>query len=105
MAWEARGHAGSLFYYRCKRTSDGKVRKEYLGRGPRAQRVAQAAAQARRRAEEERRALADEKARLASIDAVTKDVSDTARLLNGAILLANNYHRPNYGQWRRRHVD
>jgi hypothetical protein len=102
MAWEARGQAGQLYYYRCKRTIDGRVVKEYLGRGPRAQRVAQAAAEARRRAEEERQALADEKARLAEGDGVTDEVLDAVQLLTEAVLLSHGYHRQNHGPWRRR---
>src|SRR5262245_26136712 len=103
MAWEKR--AGTLYYYRSVKTADGRVVKEYLGRGPRAQRVAQAAAEARRRAEEERQALADEKAQLAGIDGATQEVFEAAQILTEAILLANDFHRPNYGMWRRRHVD
>jgi hypothetical protein len=101
MAWEQR--AGALYYYRSVKTADGKVIKEYLGRGPRAQRVAQAAAEARRRAEEERRALSDEKARLAEGDGVTDEVFEAVQLLTEGVLLSQGYRRENYGPWRKRH--
>ena len=101
MAWETR--SGSRYYYRSKKTADGRVTKEYLGRGPRAQRVAQTAAEARRRAEEEREALAGEKARLAEGDGVTDEVFDAVQLLTEAVLLSHGYHRRNYGPWRKKH--
>jgi hypothetical protein len=100
MAWEKR--AGTLYYYRSKKTADGRVVKEYLGRGPRAQHVAQAAAEARRRAEEERRALTEEKGRLADLGGVTERVYDAVLLLTEAILLSQGYHRPKYRAWRSR---
>jgi len=101
MAWETR--SGSRYYYRSKKTADGRVTKEYLGRGSRAHQVAQAAAEARRRAEEEWQAVAAEKARLGAIDGVTGEVLDAIQLLTEAIFLANNFHRKNYGPWRKRH--
>jgi hypothetical protein len=101
MAWETR--SGSRYYYRSKKTADGRVIKQYCGRGRRAHQAARAAAEARRRAEEERQALTDEKARLAEIDGMTGEVLDAIQLLTEAIFLANNFHRKNYGPWRRRH--
>ena len=101
MAWESRGNG--RYFYIPRRAADGRVVKEYLGRGHRAHQAARAAAEARRRAEEERQALADEKARLAEIDGVTGEVLDAIQLLTEAIFLANNFHRKNYGPWRRKH--
>ena len=101
MAWETR--SGSRYYYRSKKTADGRVTKEYLGRGPRAQRAAQAAVEIQLRAEAERRALTAERTRLAEADGVTDEVLCAVQVLTEAVLLAHGFHRPNYGPWRRRH--
>jgi hypothetical protein len=100
MAWENRGNG--RYFYVTRRAADGRVVKEYLGRGHRAQQAARAAAEARHRAEQERQAVAAEHARLADADRVTGEVCDAAQLLTEAVLLSRNFRRHNYGPWRKR---
>jgi hypothetical protein len=100
MAWERRGNA--RYFYVTRRAADGRVVKEYLGRGRRAQQAARVAAAARLRAEQARRALAAEEVRLAEAAGVTDEVFEAIQVLTEAVLLADHCHRPNYGPWRRR---
>src|SRR5262245_27675223 len=100
MAWESRGNG--RYFYVSRRAADGRVVKSYCGRGRRAQQAARVVAEARVRAEQERRALAAETARLAEADEVTGEVFAAIQLLTEATLLSQGYRRQNYGPWRRR---
>jgi hypothetical protein len=51
MAWETRGAKGVTYYYRSRRDANGRVVKEYLGRGEKAR--AAAKADCERRAQKE----------------------------------------------------
>jgi hypothetical protein len=77
------------------------VVKDYLGRGPRADQAAHADAALRAQRDADRRAVLAEQAALAPLDAVLTDVAVAAKLLTAALLLANGFHRTNYGPWRR----
>src|SRR5689334_20906168 len=101
MGWERRGEAG-VFYYRATRDGEGRVVREYLGRGPRAE--AAAAAVARRSAEREsdRQAVREMAASLAGLDGLTEAIAEGAGVLLEAHLLARGYRRSNYGPWRKR---
>ena len=91
MAWEKRGQ--HLYYYRVHRRN-GRVVKEYLGRGPAA--VAAAQQDAARQAERAARQL--DLAVTEQIMAAGKE----ADALVDAALLAAGYHRPQRKAWRKR---
>jgi hypothetical protein len=100
MAWEKRRSA--RYYYHSRRTPDGAVVKDYLGRGPRADQAAHADAALRAQRDADRRAVLAEQAALAPLDATMTEVGVAAEVLAAAHLLANGFHRNNYGPWRRR---
>jgi hypothetical protein len=100
MAWERRGE--SLFFYQSRRTPDGKVIKEFVGRGDRAASAAAAVENATARRQADAQAIQEEQARLAGPDAVTEELVAVADLLMEATLLATGFHRWNYGRWRKK---
>jgi hypothetical protein len=101
MAWERRG-ANTRYYYRSRRTADGRVVKDYLGRGPRARSAAQADAAAAAGRAADRAALVAEQARLAGADLLADALGEAAGLLFTAAMLAGGFRRCNYGPWRKR---
>src|SRR5262249_42189947 len=102
MAWERRGKSGAMYFYQTRRTDDGKVVKEYVGRGQKGRSAAEALARAKAQREAERQAIQSERASLAEADRLTAQLIAAADLLLNAALLASGYHRVNYGKWRRR---
>jgi hypothetical protein len=101
VAWERRATSGGRYYTRSIWV-DGKVRREYVGRGPTAE--AAAAFDAEERAERQREAEA-RRAELERLEQVARAVDDYAgqvELLARAALYAAGYHQPNRSQWRRR---
>jgi len=98
MAWEK--HINTMYYYRARR-KNGRIIKEYIGRGEAAERAAavDAAARARRAANSARR-RAERLPLLAMIDA-TRTFEDYCRTMTEATLLASGFHRHHRGQWRR----
>ena len=105
MAWEPRGKSGKLFYYQSRRTADARVVKQYFGSGTAAEQVAAAAERQRQLHAAQRREVEGEVARLAAVEQLTAQVAAAAGVLMEATLLANGWHRPNYGPWRRRRDD
>jgi hypothetical protein len=101
MAWEKR-RSGRRYYYRSRRTSDGKVVRDYFGPGPRADQAAQADAALAAQRDADRRAVLAEQTALASFDMTMTEVGAAAEVLAAAHLLANGFHRTNYGPWRKR---
>jgi len=99
MAFERRGASGVYMYFASRDPATGRVKKTYIGRGPRAD----AAALARRREQREadRRAVRAAQDALRDLDALTAEMDDAASLLMEAVLLAGGFHRHNYGRWRR----
>ena len=95
MAWEQRRN-GARYYYRSRRV-DGKVHKEYFGRGPRAEQAAKE--DARRRAEKK----ACRKRRQQFDDAIAPLAEVERRLepLVAAALLTTGFYK-HHGSWRRR---
>ncbi len=100
MAWETRKRGGA-YYYRARRVG-GRVVKEYLGTGPlgelaallteedRAERLAKAQADRRRRAE---------------LDDVAQQVGEVCQAVDdvaAAWLTLAGYHRHDRGAWRKR---
>jgi hypothetical protein len=101
MGWERRGKKGAHFFYLARRTPDGRVAKEYFGRGERAHAAAAAIASAQAQRQADRQALLEEAARLAAVDSQTGELVEVAHLLFEAALLANGFHRLNFGKWRK----
>jgi hypothetical protein len=98
VAWERRAGAGP-FYYRAKRT-DGKVVKEYFGRGEKAQQAAREDVERRAARAAKRQAVHDEMRKIQPAVALTSNVATDANLLLEAIFLAAGLRRRNYGRWR-----
>jgi hypothetical protein len=95
MGWE-RG-----YYYRaCK--VNGRVVRQYVGRGPAAELAAQLDVQERDRRQRAARALRREKRDLDALDADLKALTETADLLACAALLAAGFHQHKRGEWRQR---
>src|ERR1019366_4880421 len=90
MAWERRGK--SLFYYQSRRTPDGKIVKEFVGRGDRAASVAADVENATARRQADAQALQEEQARLSSLESLTEELVAVTELLMVATLLASGYH-------------
>jgi hypothetical protein len=100
MAWEKRGRHGP--YYTQSRRVDGRVVREYVGRGPLAESIAQAdeAEREARRLERgrEREQLEQDRELDQLFSAYSAGVDE---LLRG-VLEAAGYHRHKRGEWRRR---
>lgn len=96
MGWETRGGSGR--YYTRSTRRDGRVAREYLGRGPAAERAA--AADAERRLARE---VAREDTRFtAEVDSALAALSEALETLARAALLVGGFHRHARGEWRRR---
>ena len=100
MSWE---RYGTWKYYYSARKVDGRVRKEYLGRGPVAALASRLEDEARTRRRVETESLVHERARLAEPDAAVVTLSAACTVALNATLMAAGFHRQNYGPWRRRH--
>lgn len=99
MAWE-RG-----YYYRVRR-ENGRVVREYVGRGRVAELIAELdALERKKRCDKERldaAALRDEIAKLATLDDDLNALIETSDLLVRAALVAAGYHQHKHGEWRKR---
>jgi hypothetical protein len=103
MAFEVRTPGGTKYLYLSRRDpATGRVRKLYLGHGPKAEAAARDLAQHRERREAERRAAEQRRAELRPVEQSMAALDEGARLLMEALLLAAGFHRPNYGPWRKR---
>ena len=95
MAWE-RG-----YYYRVRKR-DGRVRREYFGKGEVAELVAQMDAVERERRELAALELRQEKEALAQVEAEMKAVEAQTVLVTRVALLAAGFHQHTRGEWRKR---
>jgi hypothetical protein len=103
MAFETRKVGGNKYLYLCKRDAKtGRVVKQYLGRGARAEAAAKALDERRKRQADERLAVERRRAELQAVDAVMAELEAAAITLMEAALLAAGFHRVNYSRWRRR---
>ena len=102
MAWEERG--GRHYYYRSVRRG-GRVVKEYVGRGPVAEAVAQLDQEDRRRREEEAQAWKAETRRMEILESPIEELCDVAETLARAAFVAAGYRQHNRGEWRLRRGD
>jgi hypothetical protein len=95
MGWE-RG-----YYYRVSKVN-GRVVRQYVGRGPVAELAARLDAQERGRRRRKALAQRREKSDLDALDADLKALTETADLLACAALLAAGFHQHKRGEWRKR---
>lgn len=101
MAWE-RG-----YYYRVRR-ENGRVVREYIGRGRFAELASELDALDRQKGLDEGRrdaaALRNDKAKLDALDANIEALIESTDLLARAALVAAGYHQHKRGEWRKRRV-
>jgi hypothetical protein len=100
MAWERRG--SRRYFYRSVRDRDGRVVKHYVGAGAVGERAAHALGFAKAQRQLDRMALLAEQATLQPADHLAAEFADAADLLMVASLLAEGYHHPRQGRWRKR---
>src|SRR5262245_17507776 len=98
MGWEK-----GRYYTRSKKVN-GRVVREYVGRGPVAELVAQRDALERQQREAERAARQAKRAELEALDAPLDELNDLAELLARAALVAAGFHQHKRGEWRKRRV-
>src|SRR5262249_50655522 len=91
------------YYYRVRKVN-GRVRREYVGRGPVAEAVAALDAADRERREDHRRQGREDRARSDELAAKVAALDELADLLAAAALAAAGFHRHHRGEWRRRRV-
>ena len=100
MSWETRGVYGP--YYTRSRRLDGRVVREYVGRGPLAEIIAQADEAEREARRLERRREREELERDRRLDETFSTYSAGVDELLRSALEAAGYHRHKRGEWRRR---
>jgi len=98
--WEKRERGGT--YYTRSRKEDGRVIREYVGRGPLAELAAETDALERLQRQEEAKAWRQERETLEVLDQTIEDLYEAAEVLARATLLAAGLHQHNRGQWRKR---
>jgi hypothetical protein len=89
-------------YYSRSSKVNGRVRREYIGTGPLAERVAELDALGRQRKEVAREDLRAEREELDALDAPFAELDELAELVAHAALAAAGYRRHHRGEWRRR---
>lgn len=102
MAFERRKSGRSYMYVGVRDRATGRVRKVYLGNGHHAEAAAAAIAGRQSAAIADRKAVADAEAATRAADALTAALTDAVSILVEAAMLADGWHRPNYGPWRRK---
>ena len=95
MAWERRGH--QKFYYRSRKVN-GRVVREYIGRGERAKRAAAEDAQKKAVRERERA----ERREWEAMDNHIAQLHQLTKLLSQAHLINAGLYQHHRGEWRRR---
>lgn len=98
MGWETRGK--HQYYYRTRR-EQGRVVKQYLGRGPAAEAAAAADQQRAAEKRETRQAIRDMERELAPLQKQMQQLDQAVRLLIEGVFLANGYHQVR-STWRHR---
>ncbi len=97
MAWEKRGNSNQYFY-RCKRLPDGRVHKQYFGRGLRAE--AEAIEMERKARERDQERI--RRSKLHNLDLLARECMKAFMLILEAHLYAAGYHNPKSRGWRKR---
>ena len=100
MSWETRGR-GERYYTRSRR-ENGRVVREYVGRGPVAELAAEHDARCRLERDEARRHRTERHAADAELDRAVAEADEVGELLARLALVASGYHRHHGGEWRRR---
>ena len=95
MAYERRGSKN--YYYRAKK-QNGRVIKEYLGRGERAKRAAQEDAQKKAAREHDR----TERQAWEAIDEHIAQLHQLTKLLSHSHLINAGFYQHHRGEWRKR---
>ena len=99
MGWEARERGAGSYYYRSVREGE-RVRKEYVGGGALGQVAAKMDETERLRRKEEIAYRRAERERLERSAAFLQELTEAAKVLVRAHLLASGFHQ-HKGQWRR----
>ena len=97
MAWEKRGNSHQYFYL-CKRLPDGRVHKQYFGRGLRAE--AEAIEMERKAYEREQEKIL--RSKFHYLDSLAADHAESCLQMLEAHLYAAGYHNPKSRGWRKR---
>ena len=100
MTWETRGVHGP--YYTRSRRVDGRVVREYVGRGPLAEIIAQADEAEREARRLERRREREQMEQDRELDQLFSAYSAGVDELLRGVLEAAGYYRHKRGEWRRR---
>jgi hypothetical protein len=100
MGWERR-ERGGLYYTRSRRV-DGRVVREYVGRGLVGELAARLDVADRERRLAQRAADRKQDEGLDSADAAVSAFCEVSEILARASLLLAGYHRHDRGEWRRR---
>jgi hypothetical protein len=89
-------------YYSRSKKVNGRVEREYIGKGELAQLLAQIDAAERDRRRAERAAVKAERAELDALFGALIELDRAADVLARAALTAAGYRRHNRGEWRKR---
>ena len=98
MAWESRG--GRKYLYRSVRCADGRVRKEYLGRGAAAIEAERKRAESRAAREAEATEALELAAALGPLDGLAEELDEGVDEIIKAVLEQKGF-RCHRGTWRR----
>jgi len=98
MAWDV---CGNTRYYTRSRRVDGRVTREYYGKGEAAHLAAALDAQKRQQREAQLAARRHDRERWQAACAPLDQVIEDCTLFVQAALIAGGYHRRNKGHWRR----
>jgi hypothetical protein len=89
-------------YYTRSYKVDGRVFREYLGRGRLAEIVADLDAQVREQRQWERSEIREKKNSIDAFEAELRNLDETAELVARAALQAAGYHQHKRGEWRKK---
>ena len=96
MSWE-RGR-----YYTRSRRVNGRIVREYVGKGPLAQAASEADRYLREQRRRERNALRDEMSEFSSLSRELQQLDLAYKTVVEIELKARGYHQHHRGQWRKR---
>lgn len=96
MAWDKRG-----YYYRSKKVN-GKVQREYHGKGHLAELLAQMDEIERQQRQAEQEQWKSEKSEMEALDEQISQLDEFADLITSVTMFAAGFHQHNRGEWRRK---
>jgi hypothetical protein len=102
MSWEVRGRCR---YYTRSRKVNGRIIREYVGKGPEAELAAALDAERRRQRQALREERNAERRRWEAVSGALRPLTQVSQLLFRAALLAAGFHQHERGAWRKRHND